>query len=129
MNKRWFYMGEVAVTDGKVYDSLGKKTGSDAWGVNNHLIYQVSDKLSLGLRGEFHHSRGSMFDQPAITGGKGGDLWEVTLAANYKLNPKLTLRPEVRYDYADYSNGYKPFGGDESEKGQLCGGMSFIATF
>lgn len=129
LNKRWFYMGEIAYTDGKVHTLAGTRAGSNAWGVNNHLIYKVNDKLSIGLRGEFHHSRGSMFDQPVITGGQGGDLWEITLAANYKINPKTTFRPEIRYDHANYKNGYRPFGGDESKNDQLCGGVSFIVTF
>ena len=129
INKRWFYMGEIAYTDGKVYDIHGTKTGSDAWGVNNHLIYTVNDKLAIGLRGEFHHSRGSFFDRPVITGGQGGDLWEITLAANYKINQKTTIRPEIRFDHADYKNNYRPFGGDESQKDQLCGGVSFIILF
>ena len=56
-------------------------------------------------------------------------MWDVTLAAHYKLNPKTTIRPEIRYDYAHYSNGFKPFGGDFSKNDQLCGGVSFIVMF
>ncbi|MCL2303974.1 MAG: porin [Planctomycetaceae bacterium] len=134
INKCWSYMGEIAYTDGKVYGTT--KTTSDAWGINNHLIRTFNEKFSIGLRGEYHHSHGSTFDNRGITigpvsgvGGQGGDLWEATLAAHYNITPKVTFRPEIRYDYANYSNGYRPFGGDESKNDQICGGASFIVMF
>jgi hypothetical protein len=74
-----------------------------------------------------------MFDNLGITGGQGGDMWAITTAAHYKINPKTTIRPEIRYDYANYNNGFRPFGGsninDQRKKNQLCGGVSLIVTF
>ena len=121
-------MGEIAYTDGKVFGDSGK-IASNAWGVNNHLIRTFTDKFSVGFRGEYHRSHGSMFDRPAVSGGNGGELWQFTMAAHYKVNPKTTVRPEIRYDYADYKNGYRPFGGNESKSDQICGGVSLIVVF
>ena len=128
LNENWFYMGEVAFTDGKHY-STGGRTGSDAWGINNHLVRTFNDKFSVGFRGEYHHSHRSTFDLPAVTNGEGGDLWTFTAAMHYKINPKTTFRPEIRYDYADYNNGFRPFGGDSTKKDQICGGVSFLVMF
>ncbi|MDR3109414.1 MAG: porin [Planctomycetaceae bacterium] len=129
INKKWFYMIEGAIVDSSTYNTSGK-VGGDAWGINQHLIYTVNDKLSVGLRGEFHHSHNSMFDMASVTeGGQGGDLIELTLAANYKLTQKITFRPEIRYDHADYNSDYHPFGGDESKDDQVSGGVSFILAF
>jgi hypothetical protein len=128
INKRWFYMGEVAFTDNTVYYTDRITTGS-AFGFNNHLIYTVNEKLAVGFRAEYNHNIRSFFDIPAVTGGSGGDLWDFTLAANYKINPKMTFRPEIRYDTVSYNNGYRPFGGDESKKDQISGGISFIVMF
>lgn len=127
INKRWSYMGEIAYADTNVY--RGEKITGDAWGINNHFIRTFSDQFSMGFRGEFHHSRNSTFDNANVSGGEGGDLWEFTVAAHYKINPKMTLRPEIRYDYTDYNNGYRPFGGDASKKDQLSGGVSLIVMF
>jgi hypothetical protein len=127
INNHWFYMIEGAVTDGKVYDKIGK-TGSDSWGINQHLIYTVNEKLSLGLRVEFLHAHGTVFDSPTVTGGEGGNLFEITLAANYKINSKTIFRPELRYDYARYKNSYHPFGRETYDR-QLSGGVSFAVTF
>jgi hypothetical protein len=62
-------------------------------------------------------------------GGQGGDIWTFTLAAQYKINPKTTFRPEIRYDYVDYNNGFRPFGGNNTKKDQICGGVSFLVMF
>jgi hypothetical protein len=127
INNRLFYMIEGAVTDGKVYDKIGK-TGSDSWGINQHLIYTINEKLSFGFRVEFLHAHGTVFDSPTVTDGEGGNLFETTLAVNYKINPKIMFRPELRYDYARYKNGYQPFG-KETDNNQLSGGLSFVVTF
>jgi hypothetical protein len=38
------------------------------------------------------------------------------------------FRPELRYDYARYKNGYQPFG-KETDNNQLSGGLSFAVIF
>lgn len=123
-------MGEIAYTD----NATGGTSTGHAWGVNNHLIRTFTDKFSVGFRGEYHHTYRSTFDPniPTYNAGvnrQGGDLWNFTVAAHYKINPKTTFRPEIRYDYADYNNGLKPFGGNYTKKDQLCGGVSFLVMF
>jgi hypothetical protein len=132
INKKWFHMSEVAYTDHSVN---GSSTGH-AWGYNSHFIRTINDKLSIGFRGEYHHTYRSAFDPVVVpthaaqaTGRQGGDLWNFTVAAHYKLTPKVTFRPEVRYDYTDYKNGFRPFGGNYNKKDQICGGASFIVMF
>lgn len=125
-NDRWFYMGELAWVD---TDSAAAVHIGDAWGINQHLIYTVNKKWQVGLRGEYHYSHNSMFTLGTRQPNERGDLWEFTLAAKYLLTDKVTIRPEIRYDYADYRSGYRPFGGDESEDDQFSGGVSFIVMF
>ena len=143
INKKWFYMGEIAYTDNKTYTVGGTQISGNAWGLNNHLIRTLNEKWSVGFRGEFHHSHNSFFDNANVTyttapglagnGGQGCDIWTFTVATHYKINPKTTLRPEIRYDYADYNNGYRPFGGGndnaQRKNDQFCGGVSFIVMF
>jgi len=123
INPNLSYMGEVAYSDNQTVAGV---TG-DSWGINNHLIYKINDKWSVGTRAEYHYSRNMSFDTRAVTGGEGGDLWEFTLATHYKINPKTTFRPEIRYDYTDYKN-YRPFGNNQSND-QISGGCSFIVMF
>jgi hypothetical protein len=50
------------------------------------------------------------------------------LAANYKVTEKVRFRPEVRFDQADYANGFLPFGNSDSSS-QISGGCSFVVEF
>ncbi|MDR0336446.1 MAG: porin [Planctomycetaceae bacterium] len=131
INNRWFYMIEGAITNGKVYDktgTIGNNSSSDSWGINQHLICTINEKLSAGLRIEFLHARGTVFDSPSVTGGQGGNLFETTFAINYKINPKIMFRPELRYDHTNYKNNYRPFG-KETHNNQLVGSLSFVVIF
>jgi hypothetical protein len=70
-----------------------------------------------------------MFDSTPITGGQGGDMWAMTLASHFKINPKTTFRPEIRYDHANYNNdAFSPFG-NGTKNDQLSGGVSLIVVF
>ena len=76
-----------------------------------------------------------LFDVPPVTGGNGGDLYALTLGANWNVKPKIIIRPEIRYDWARYDNGWKPFGGQDGtlktgrKSEQLAGGGSVIVVF
>jgi len=129
LSPRWSYMGEIAYMDSRTHRYAPHTTlHARSWGVNNHLIYTINDKWSVGVRGEYHQSHRSMFDSTPITGGQGGDMWAMTLASHFKINPKTTFRPEIRYDHANYNNGFRPFN-NETKNDQLSGGVSLIVVF
>ncbi len=77
------------------------------YGVNQYLLYQLNCCWSAGARVEWFRDE----DATRVTGiGDGnaiagdffeGDFWEVTLGLNWKPNPNLTIRPEVRFDWFD----------------------------
>ena len=132
INRCWFYMIEGLYVD----NNLDVPPDTNAYGINQHLIYTICPKWSVGLRGEWHRAEGTLFDAQPYTwtnvaqdnGGQGGDLYALTFGANWNITPKFTIRPELRYDWADYNNGWKPFGnGTKSE--QLSGGGSMIVKF
>lgn len=102
------------------------------YGINQYLIYDVSDKLSVGLRGEwFNDQNGLRIAGPGrclaagtADGGNyacnaaeysnyfdstGGSYYEITAGLSYKPLPWLNLRPNLRYDFTDkalaFSNG------------------------
>ena len=122
INRCWFYMIEGIYVDNDVKGA----PDTEAYGINQHLIYTISPKLSVGLRGEWHHADGTVFD--AYAGGEGGDIYALTLGANWNVCQKITVRPEMRYDWTDYNNGRKIFGGGEKDQ-QLSSGASVIMMF
>jgi len=127
INRCWFYMIEGLYVDND-YKAAPDYT-TNAYGINQHLIRTISSKLSLGLRGEWHRAEGTIFDIPPITrGGQGGDIYALSFGANWNVSPKITIRPELRYDWANYDNGWQPFGGGTKSE-QLTGGGSVVMKF
>jgi len=71
------------------------------YSIVNYLTYDINSQWNAGIRAEwFHDDDGTRFLATP------GSYYEISAAANWKTNGWLTLRPEIRYDWAD---GPKPF--------------------
>ncbi len=130
INRCWFYMIEGLYTDNDfdgAYQGPGSYT-TKSYGINQHLIYTINSKWAVGLRGEWQRAEGTIFDAGPYTGGQGGDLYEITLGANWNVCPKVMIRPELRYDWTDYDNGRMVFAGG-TKSSQLSGGVSTVVKF
>ncbi len=144
LNKRWFYMIEGLWSQGYMIDSMGDDGSGNivnhgnltkkSYGINQHLICTINKKWSAGFRFEWLSGHGTFCDIAPITGaqpgtaGQGTDLYELTFAVNWNVLPNVNIRPELRYDWSFYKDGFKPFGGgDESE--QLMGGCAVTWSF
>lgn len=71
--------------------------GTASWyGINQHLIYAVSDTVSGGLRGEWFRDQNGfrVTNVPA-------SYYQATLGLNWKPKPWLLLRTEARFDWVD----------------------------
>ncbi len=106
------------------------------FGINTHLYYDLHDKVTIGLRGEwFRDDDGFRVCSPgrvaAATNDDGGvpvsyassslstcqpaSYYAVTAGVNWKPLKWLNVRPNVRYDWVDghvagTDQGYRPFG-------------------
>ncbi len=103
--------------------------GSDAewYGVNTHLVYDLTDTLSAGVRGEwFRDQKGVRVFSPARTAGGlvGSSYYAVTTGLNWKPKTWLSVRPNIRYDVAD---GSRPFG--NAKQDQFLFSTDFSVTF
>ncbi len=103
------------------------------YGINTHLYYDVHEKVTAGVRGEwFRDQNGFRVCSPgrvaAATNGEGssfaagGNFTATCAAASYyaftagvtwKPTTWVNLRPNVRYDWAD---GARPFGNDKQDQ-------------
>ena len=78
------------------------------YGINQYMFYDFTNTFSGGLRGEwFRDTNGTRLNI-----GSPGSYFELTAGVNWKPRDWFTLRPEVRYDWADsnvntYSNQTK----------------------
>lgn len=85
-----FQNRQSAVLDGRSY------------GLVNYLFYQWSDCMSFGMRYEwFRDSRGA-----AGLAGASEHFHSVTLGVNRAITDRLTVRPELRFDWADRDDGF-----------------------
>jgi hypothetical protein len=128
INKRWFYMieglWEQADDEGGQTGDLSRKS----YGLNQHLTYTINKKWSVGTRFEWMNGKGTFIDLAPFTGGQGTNIYDITVAANWNMTDHITIRPELRYDWTFYHNGFKPFGGG-IDKDQLSGGVALIVIF
>ncbi len=97
-------------------------------GITQHLIYTVMDGLEIGGRFEWYKGKGTLFDAQPYTGGSGTEIFELTFGLNWFPLEYLSIRPEIRYDWTDYSNGTRPFD-NGTQKNQLSFGCSVVLVF
>lgn len=85
-----------------------------AIGVNNFLIYSLTDQLGIGGRAEWWKAK---FDNDAIND---GSVYQITGGLNYKPMANLVIRPEVRYQWGqeDVINGFQGAFTDRGPTGQ-----------
>jgi hypothetical protein len=93
---------------------------SDNWfGINQYFTYDLTDKLSVGLRAEWFNDKAN-----ARVSVKGANYLAASVGVNYSVVSWFKVRPEVRYDWADEDvfNG----GADHD---QIAIAMDMIVTF
>ena len=73
------------------------------YGINNYLIYDVSECVSLGLRAEWFRDQDNsrVLALPIESLVQGGNYFALTAGANWSFLPRWTLRPEIRWDWSD----------------------------
>ncbi|WP_182868767.1 porin [Stieleria mannarensis] len=98
---------DVAVTDKLQYifqsDFLDTEDQNDqlarnTFGINQYLIYTLSDCVAVGSRFEWYNVEGSVLNQ---TAGNESDIFALTMGVNYKPHANVVVRPEIRFDWDD----------------------------
>jgi len=96
-----------------------------SYALMNVLTYQHNSKWAFGTR------FGVLNDNGFGTGRFSGksEWYSVSLGANWTPYKRLTIKPEVRYDWVEGSGeAFKPFKGKESTY-QVSGGLSAVLKF
>jgi hypothetical protein len=116
-----------------LHNDLGIQTnvpsvGEALWGgIVQYLQYEVTDSLAAGIRFEWFQDPDSVRVDP---GQISGNFYELTAGLNWHPKPRLTIRPELRYDWfaGSYVPGSLPFN-DGMRDQQFSGGFDVIVTF
>lgn len=98
-------------------------SSSATWyGINQYLLYDISNQLGAGLRFEwFHDQNGTR----VMGDGNDEDFIGVTAGLNYKPIAGITLRSEVRYDMAVHHDIFR----DGTDSDQVLLSASAILHF
>jgi len=83
--------------------AFGVGTPTATWhSVSGYAIYDVTDKLSVGVRGEYFEDQDGfrLLSNPLANNGKPFNVWEFTLTGRYKLFDHLFASVEYRHDQA-----------------------------
>ena len=86
--------------------NLGDR-GSARWcSIAQYLQWELNDQWAVGLRGEWFHDDGysrivNRTLDSFVYSVSGKDLFEITLGVNWKPIRFITIRPELRYDWAN----------------------------
>ena len=105
------------------------------FGVNNHFIYQLNRKWSLGYRFEWYRAEWNMSDDAgARIDWDGDDFYGHTLALQWKALKHLTITGEIRYDEVFGDGGRDTFRPFDTVRGvgrnhQFSGGISAIIHY
>ena len=89
------------------YRSGIEPSGQARWAsVAQYLQWEVNDQWAVGLRGEWFRDDGysRIVNRPenfSIFSVSGKDIFEVTFGVNWKPTRFITIRPELRYDWAN----------------------------
>lgn len=91
--------------------------GDATWyGINQYLTYDIQDDLGIGIRAEwFRDDDGFRVASPGrtLTYFPGANsYYEVTAGLNWKPLKWVSVRPNVRYDWADKADAFNNGGGD-----------------
>ena len=102
------------------------------WGLTNYLFYDINDCWGLGIRYEhFESDTASLVYLNGPPFGQQVSTWnDVTLGLNWKPNKNVTLRSEVRWDWAANTGvaGNMPFG-DGNSNSQFLWGNDVVVRF
>lgn len=93
-------------------------------GLDQYLFYTINECWKAGLRFEWFRDR----DGIRFTGGRqAADYYELTAGLNWKPHSRVTVRPEIRYDWVGAAN-YTPFD-DGTKSYQLLLDCDMIVRF
>jgi len=117
VSKRFTYICQYNLRNDN-FVSAGGTDRVTAYGINNHFLYKLTDKLTAGTRVEWLRDNAGFF-------GNHADYTQVTLGLRWDATKNVSFRPEVRYDSC---KGSRPFAGG-TRSTQVSGGGGMLISF
>ncbi len=128
LTPRWRYVAEGFTSSRVMSQVQGDDDTGFSNGFNLNLFYKLNERWSFGGRYEWLRARNTLYDLRYLTDAAGTEINSLALAVNWDPRPRLNIRSELRHDWTDYENGYKPFDRN-AERNQLVFGCAMTLKF
>ena len=121
------------------FNNAGVADDAEAYSVYQYLIYDINKCLSAGIRGEIARDDDNVRIIPIGAGpaafglpdpsADGSIFSSLTVGLNYKPFENVRIRPELRWDWTDFTFGPLSAFDDASDNNQFTAGFDVILTF
>ncbi|HBT77835.1 MAG TPA: hypothetical protein DEB39_13135 [Planctomycetaceae bacterium] len=121
---RFTYVLQYNLNNASDIDASSRESTArySAYGINNHFLYKLNNRWSVGLRAEWLRDNGGFIEEDRVS----GDYYEITLGLNWNPCRHLSVRPEIRFDWVE--GDASPFD-EKTQKDQVSGGFGFLYVF
>lgn len=124
---------DLGVEADGAFGGEGQPIGAHWYGINQYWLYQMTRTTALGVRAEWFYDPENtrVLAVPFESMVEGGNYTAVSLGLNWSPSERLTIRPEVRWDWSDVSVPGVRAGmfDDFSDKNQFTLGTDVIFVF
>ncbi|QDU10246.1 hypothetical protein V202x_36450 [Gimesia aquarii] len=127
----YVFQSDFGIQDNGAINNQFQVVPAKWYSINQYLYYDVSDTLAWGARFEWFRDQDfSRVVQLSPPFASGGNYFELTVGANWKPHPCVTVRPELRFDWSDTSspllNVQGPYRNFQADYQVLLGGDVII---
>jgi hypothetical protein len=104
-NIRYVLQHDFGTEEGAEIGQANTPETAKWYGLNQYLFYEVTEKFTIGTRIEWFRDQDNarVLALPVESLAIGGNYTALTVGANWALSDRLTLRPEMRWDWSDVS--------------------------
>lgn len=103
----YVFQGDYGIQDNGQINNAFQIVPAKWYSINQYLYYDVTETFAWGARFEFFRDQDfSRVLQLPLPFASGGNYYELTLGANWRPHPNVTIRPELRFDWSDTRSNF-----------------------
>jgi hypothetical protein len=127
----YVFQSDFGIQDNGTINNQFQIVPAKWYSFNQYLYYDVTDTFAIGARAEYFRDQNfsRVLQLPEFLS-SGGNYYELTLGANWRPHPCVTVRPELRFDWSDTKNSLfnvqGPYRNFQSDYQVLLGGDVII---
>ena len=127
----YVFQSDFGIQDNGTINNQFQVVPAKWYSFNQYLFYDITDKFAVGARFEYFRDQNfsRVLQVPEFLA-TGGNYYGLTVGANWRPHPCVTVRPELRFDWSDTRapllNVQGPYRNFQSDYQVLLGGDVII---